>query len=102
AQYEQRRAKVEAKPITIEVQPLPPKPIKWGGPVPVGTITLDYAVDRRTIELGETVEFDIVISGDGDLRSLTLPLDTLPKEFKVYQSQPELTSTINNERVSFK
>jgi hypothetical protein len=75
-----RPRRLKAEPLTIEALPLP----KEGQPAGfsmnnVGNYTLDVAVDRAAVAVGDAVTLTMTVRGTGSVRNVVLPaLPTLP------------------------
>jgi hypothetical protein len=71
---------LKSEPLVIEAEPLP----KEGQPAAfpsgnVGQYTLDVAVDRAAVAVGDAVTLTVSVRGSGNLRNVVLPaLPTLP------------------------
>ena len=90
-----QEATVNSPPLRINVRPLPA-----GAPdafeAAVGDFDLDAAVDRTEIETGETVRFDVTISGTGNIATVTPPELVLPPSVEQYP--PQVGESINRTR----
>jgi hypothetical protein len=75
-----------AKPITIQILPLPSngRPANFGGAV--GTFTVRTAIDRNVVRAGETVNLSVEIRGNGNIRTLGAPQLRLPEWVRTYKS----------------
>jgi len=71
---------LKSEPLTVEAIPLP----REGQPphfpaANVGQFTLEVAVDRATVAVGDAVTLTVTVRGTGNLRNVTMPdLPTLP------------------------
>lgn len=74
--------------LSIEVKALPPGPDDFIGLV--GHFTLASSLSKTELDLGETANWKVELSGKGNIREATLPkLADIPN-FKVYPDQPSV------------
>jgi hypothetical protein len=88
-----KRVVLRTKPVTVEVQPLPPAPPGFGGAV--GEYRLKVTADTREVPQGEPVTVDVSLTGTGPLRTVgEIELPPLP-DFRSYPSEEnqEITRT---------
>ena len=99
----EKRQRMNSLPIELDVRPLPPTEIPWKGTVPVGEVSLGFSFSKNTVTLGDSIELRIELRGDADLRSVGVPLrDSIDAhQFKIYEQEPSVGSTIRDERVEF-
>lgn len=80
------RLELASPPVTIESRPLPANaPASFRGAV--GNFTLRSRINRNDVSVGETVEFTVTISGDGNVATLEAPQIHWPGAFEVYDPQ---------------
>lgn len=77
---------------TIEVLPLPrPEPETFHGAV--GNLETGVSIDRTEVEANEAIKLKINVTGTGNLKLISAPEISFPKDFEVYD--PEITDRIN-------
>lgn len=81
---------------TITVLPLPTqgRPADFSGLV--GEFTLASHLSSRDVKLGESITQTIIVSGQGNLRSVTLPPVSIP-QMKVYDDKPEVQIEVDGD-----
>ena len=84
---------VSSKPVKINVLPLPEegKPVNYSGMV--GQFHIKGSVDKTQVSTNEAVTYKVVISGQGNLHSLTEPEVQFSQDFEVYP--PKINETID-------
>ena len=87
-----RPIEVASAPLTIDVKPLPPDPPP-GFRGAVGRFQMVTQVDRTSVEVGESIQLKVVLSGDGNFATLEAPPFTAPNAFELYE--PEVASSID-------
>ncbi|CCH56936.1 hypothetical protein BN8_06326 [Fibrisoma limi BUZ 3] len=60
-----------SKPLTVNVRPLPPHPLR--GQVPVGTYQLVESVERTRVSIGKSIRYSFAIEGEGNIATLQAP-----------------------------
>ncbi len=87
------RVAISSKPVEIEVLPLPTagRPASFNGVV--GNYTLKATVDRTAVKTNEAVTLKITASGQGNIKTLTLPRLELPADFEVYD--PKISENVD-------
>lgn len=86
------RVEVASKAVSIEVLPLPAnKPAGFEGAV--GNYTLKASVDRSEAKTNEAITLKVTVSGQGNIKTLTAPKLTLPRDFEVYD--PKVVEEVN-------
>lgn len=87
------RVVLRTKPVTINVQPLPPPPAGFQGAV--GEYRLQVRADTHEVVQGEPVTVDVSLSGTGHLRTVgEIELPPLP-DFRSYPSEENQEITRN-------
>lgn len=81
---------VYGKPITLEVLPIPEE----GRPTPyygaVGRFTIDAALDKDHVKVGDSVKLTLTVRGQGNFEFLRLPsLDDLPGFHKLGEAEAQ-------------
>ncbi len=86
------RVEVSSKPVSIEVLPLPTnKPAGFEGAV--GNYSLKATVDRREAKTNEAITLKVSVSGQGNIKTLSAPRLTLPRDFEIYD--PKVVEDVN-------
>lgn len=86
------RVEVAAKAVSIEVLPLPAnKPAGFEGAV--GNYTLKASVDRTEAKTNEAITLKVTVNGQGNIKTLSAPKLTLPRDFEVYD--PKVVEDVN-------
>ncbi len=80
-----------SKPLSIAVRALPPHPLN--DRVPVGQYRLFDYVSRRNPAVGQSVQYDLRIDGEGNIASLPAP--NLPQHAGLDIFPPEESTSIN-------
>lgn len=88
-----RREAVATERSTLEVLPLPSQPKHFSGLV--GTFEFDISLDRRQVSVGDSVNVELRVQGDGALESFSVPEldDELP--VRVYDGSPSTSARID-------
>jgi hypothetical protein len=86
------RIAISSKPVPIEVLPLPTagRPASFNGAI--GNYTLKATLDRTTVNTNEAVTLRITASGQGNIKTLTLPGLEWPADFEVYD--PKISENV--------
>lgn len=79
------REELIAKPITINVLPLPTANQPAGFEGAIGSFTVSVSADRQAVRAGETVNCTVEVRGTGNIRSLGPPQLAVPSWVRVYQ-----------------
>ena len=92
-----------ADPISINVKPLPSPPSKDQSHFPVGKIQQHSKVDKSLIKEGESINFELIVSGNANLRPFELsePVYGDIDKFKIYNDEPTLVTSIRNSEIYF-
>lgn len=85
--YVEVKKDIKAPSVTIQVDPLPAKPINYSGGV--GTFDIKASLDKNKVKAGDAVTLRIVISGTGNLKLIKQPEVLLPNDFDKYE--PKVT-----------
>ncbi|APD06668.1 hypothetical protein UJ101_01142 [Flavobacteriaceae bacterium UJ101] len=89
--------KLDSNELIFNVKPLPStgKPSNFSGAV--GNFNLNVFSNKNNINAGESVEFDVEISGKGDFKMVTIPKLSLPDELEVYEPNTRESITLTKE-----
>jgi hypothetical protein len=87
------KAKIKSAPVIIHVKPLPDagKPLGFGGAV--GTFSLNTTVDKIALKANEALNYNVKITGSGNIKLFTPLTVNFPIDFEKYD--PKTTDTIN-------
>lgn len=87
------KVKLKSPALTIHVRALPEagKPIDFGGAV--GNFSMQAYVDRTSLKSNEPLNYNMKISGTGNIMLIKNPAPTFPADFEKYD--PKVTDTIN-------
>ena len=90
--YKEVNVKVRSAPVTVHVTPLPDagKPIGFTGAV--GTFIIKASVDKEKLKANEALNYNLVVSGSGNLKLLKNLTLEFPASFDKYD--PKITDTI--------
>ncbi len=80
---------VRSKPITIEVQPLPPPPAGFSGLV--GSFDVSAKLSKRSLQVGESTTLNLTVSGSGNAHMISEPPLAGLESFKIYDDKPSGT-----------
>lgn len=89
----QKRKTIIAPSLDIKVKPLPEKPADFSGGV--GDFTIKAVAKNPTLKENETLNFQVAISGVGNVDLIKAPQVKFPNDFDVYD--PKMT---NNTKLS--
>ena len=86
-------AVIVSNPVEIEVLPLPEdgRPRSFTGLV--GRLGVSASIDRPSVETNDAVTFELIVEGEGNLRSLAAPVIDFPSDFEAFP--PEVTESID-------
>ena len=87
-----RKAKNKSKVQFIEVLPLPEegKPDYFSGVVGNFSITLNVA--KKRVKIDEAINFEFIVTGEGNFQSINKPNIEFPESFEVYESDDKTKS----------
>lgn len=80
---------LETDPIAIQVRALPPTPPGTSFAGLVGRFEIAADLDKTDIRVGDSTTLAVTISGSGNIMDATVPVISVPKEFKTYADNPE-------------
>lgn len=101
--YRKKSIRRVASPLSLNVKKLPPAPMPYDGTVPVGIVSISSKTDKSNVSLGDSINLEIIISGDANLRSFNLP-EIKGKDlenFTVYEDKADLKVQLKNDRIFF-
>lgn len=74
--------KVQSKPVSIKVKPLPSAPAAFDGAV--GTFKVNSSIDKTSIKANEAITIRVKVSGNGNLKHINSLNFDFPADFEVY------------------
>jgi hypothetical protein len=85
--YETINQRVSAKTRTIKVKPLPTenRPANFNGAV--GDFNFNVLVNKKSLQVGESLEAKVQVSGKGNLKLFQLPKLVAPSSLEVYEPE---------------
>ena len=90
-EYRNVRKKVQTKPVTVNVSPLPAgAPASFGGGV--GEFSLSASVSKDSLKTHEAASLVVTVSGKGNVALLEAPKVSFPPDMEVYDTK--VTSSI--------
>lgn len=81
------RQMVSSQPITVNVKPLPSKPLGYNGAV--GNFTMTTDVSSLEVKANEAVTIKLIISGTGNMKLMSNPVVEFPSDFELYDPKIE-------------
>jgi hypothetical protein len=90
--------KLKSKPVVVDVKPLPAhdKPTHHGGAV--GEFTVKAKVDKKLISTYDMLNYQVAISGTGNIKLITPPSLNLPSGLTA--TEPQITDTVTHRDVA--
>ncbi len=85
-----RTERLKAQPLQIEVLPLPAGKPEGFDPANVGLFNIDARVDRNKVGVGEAVTLLVTVSGQGNIRKLSVPHLGALTGWKTYEPKTEV------------
>jgi hypothetical protein len=94
------RQKVSARPVEIDVLPLPEagKPANFSGAV--GNFSIAASVDRAQVTTNEAITLKVSARGTGNIKVLPQPQVDLPADFEVYDPKVSDKIDYSNDQIS--
>lgn len=71
-----------SKPFSVKVKPVPPSP--YGRILPVGDYKLVERIGRSRVETGQSVSYQFILKGEGNIAGLEMPVPAASAEMDVY------------------
>lgn len=86
------RRTVQSRPVSIEVLPFPEagKPANFSGLA--GKFNIQASIDKKEVTTNEAITFKVVVSGEGNIKTIPRPNVLLPRDFEQYE--PKVTENI--------
>ncbi len=91
---------LRTKPITLDIQPLPQKNRPQHFSNLVGDFIISAQLSRTEVEVGDTTTLTVTVSGQGNVKDISLPSPQWGDDFKVYEDQSEYRQTTGARFVS--
>lgn len=85
--YVEVKREIQAPGLTIQVDPLPKRPVNFSGGV--GKFNISAQLSKTEVKAGNPVTMRIVVGGTGNLKLIKLPEVNFPKNFDKYD--PKIT-----------
>ena len=85
------KKEIKAPGVTIQVNPLPSKPVGYSSGV--GNFSISSSVDKKTVKAGDPIKLRVVVSGTGNTKLIKMPEIQLPSDFDKYD--PKITDNTN-------
>lgn len=92
--YQEVKKKIVTPKLTINVQPLPAKPVNFSGGV--GEFTLASSINAKDVKTNDAVTIKLTISGSGNMKLISTPEVKFPEDFEVYD--PKVTNNFEASR----
>jgi hypothetical protein len=91
---------LRTEPMTIEVLPLPAESKPPGFTGTVGSFDISASIDKTTVEENQPVTLTVVVSGEGNVKTIADPVFPEFKDFKKYDSGSSLDVSKAGHKVS--
>lgn len=85
--YVEVKKEIKAPGVTIQVNPLPSKPVGYSSGV--GNFSISSSVDKKTVKASDPIKLRVVVSGTGNTKLIKMPEIQLPNDFDKYD--PKIT-----------
>ena len=79
------KKKIATPTLTINVQPLPPKPAGFTGAV--GTFSISSSLSPQEVKTNDAVTMKITVSGTGNMKLIGTPEVAFPRDFETYDAK---------------
>ena len=79
------KKKIATPTLTINVQPLPPKPAGFTGAV--GTFSISSSLSPQEVKTNDAVTMKITVSGTGNMKLIGTPEVDFPRDFETYDAK---------------
>ena len=83
--YIEVKKDIKAPGITLQVDPLPQRPVNFSGGV--GKFNISASLDKKEVKAGEPITLRVVVGGIGNLKLLKQPVVNFPKDFDKYDAK---------------
>lgn len=93
--YVEVKKAIQAPGVTIEVDPLPQRPVGFSGGV--GRFNISATIDKTEVKANDPVTLRVVVSGVGNMKLIKQPVINFPKDFDCYDpKQTDKTKLTQN------
>ncbi|MBR1548657.1 MAG: protein BatD [Prevotella sp.] len=92
--YTEVKKKIMAPGLTIEVEPLPSRPVGFSGGV--GSFSLSAKLDTNAVKANDPIKLQLVVSGSGNMKLLKKPEVRFPKDFETYNVKVKDKTRLTN------
>lgn len=76
---------ITAPGVTVQVDPLPKRPVDFSGGV--GDFNISATLDHKEVRAGDPINIRVVVGGMGNLKLLKQPVVDFPKDFDKYDAK---------------
>ena len=83
--YIEVKKQITAPGITIQVDPLPQRPVNFSGGV--GQYTISASLDKTQVKANDPVKLQVIVNGVGNMKLLKQPVVKFPKDFDSYDAK---------------
>ena len=83
--YTEVKRKISTPALTIQVSPLPNKPVDFSGAV--GTFSLSSSISTKEVDANDAVTLKIEVKGSGNMKLIATPTVKFPKDFETYDAK---------------
>lgn len=83
--YVEVKKQINAPGITLQVDPLPQRPIGFSGGV--GKFNIAASIDKKEVKANNPVTLRVTVSGVGNLKLIKEPVVAFPKDFDTYDAK---------------
>jgi len=94
------RRTVQSRPVSIEVLPFPEagKPASFSGLA--GKFAIQASIDKKEVTTNEAITFKVVVSGEGNIKTIPRPNVLLPRDFEQYEPRVSENIQRTGDRIS--
>lgn len=96
----QRNVNLQSDPVTVDVRPLPPRPIGAKYVDAVGQFNVTRSISQNSVKLGNSIELTTTFKGTGNIALISKPHFDLPGSFEAYQPQQSQKINRNGDLVN--
>lgn len=83
--YVEVKQSIKAPALTIQVDPLPARPVNFSGGV--GQFNITAQLDKQEVKANEPITLRVIVSGTGNLKLIKAPTVDFPKDFDKYDAK---------------
>jgi hypothetical protein len=96
--YQNVKVKVSSDRVPITVRELPGNPTGYTGAV--GRFTLNANIDKTKVKSNEAITLKVTVSGNGNLKHITLLTFDFPTDFEVYDPKTDYNHKVSEAGIS--